>query len=395
MALFIALLSLLGIGYVRQTQRETQFHSLQSASTTVLNLQARAIEDGYFSWTALQNKVESGDLSEAEKMAADIQSTYPFVSSIRLLRDAPPPTGFSITGSGSSFVLDFSLKDDQAEVVLPGWKASVAIDAQALFDSLRSQERLVVDQEHGRELAYSVKARFENPLFRPLDYLLALIITAGILFPLMTYFSRQHLFFYESKGLESIIFLFEQTERLSANHSRQVAALSVFLGKKLGYSPHRLRKLYTAALLHDIGKISIPTSILLKEGPLTKSEQAVVQSHPILSARILKNFKELSHLSEIVLCHHERMDGSGYPEGRAGKDIPEESRIIAVVDVFEALTGDRPYREPLSFKEALVALEKMPLDQRLVATFEAEFNGFEEYRPPRWVMTYDRTLKNA
>jgi HD-GYP domain-containing protein (c-di-GMP phosphodiesterase class II) len=252
-----------------------------------------------------------------------------------------------------------------------------------------------VDPSHGQNLVYSLKAGFERSLLSWMDYLIVVLAAIGLIFPISILLWRRNLYFYESKGLESIIFLFEQTEKLSANHSRQVAALAAFVGEKLGYSQSRLRNLYTAALLHDIGKVSIPSNILLKEGPLTESELAVVKTHPIISARILKNFKELSHLSAAVLYHHERMDGTGYPEGLKGQEIPEEARIIAVVDVFEALTGDRPYREPICVKEAMTLLRDMALDKRIVAILEAEFHEFKDYRPPKWVVAYDRTLKKA
>ena len=201
---------------------------------------------------------------------------------------------------------------------------------------------------------------------------------------------RNNIYFYESKGLESIIFLFEQTEKVSSNHSRRVAVMALFLGEKIGLKGRNLRNLYTAALLHDIGKISVPTSILLKDEALTKSEQQAVMAHPIVSARILKNFRELSHLSHIVLYHHERLDGSGYPEGLKGEAIPEESRIIAVVDVFEALVGDRPYRDPLGSLDAFAILRSMPLDQRLVEILASQFHTFKEFRAPKWVVSYDR-----
>jgi len=161
----------------------------------------------------------------------------------------------------------------------------------------------------------------------------------------------------------------------------------------LGYTGRRLRNLYTAALLHDIGKISVPSTILLKDQALTKTEQQAIMAHPIISARILKNFKELAHLSQIVLYHHERIDGSGYPEGLAGDEIPEESRIIAVVDVFEALVGERPYRAPLSPDDAFATLRAMPVDQNLVAILEHEYEGFQMYRAPHWVVSYDRILE--
>jgi HD-GYP domain-containing protein (c-di-GMP phosphodiesterase class II) len=293
-------------------------------------------------------------------------------------------------GLNDEIQLIFSIKDDFGVEALPGWRAVVSLDAQGIIDALRSESKIIIDQENGQELAYSLKAGFEDPLLDWIDLSLIVVVTFAICFPISVWLWRNNIYFYESKGLESIIFLFEQTEKVSSNHSRRVAAMALFLGEKIGLKGRNLRNLYTAALLHDIGKISVPTSILLKDEALTKSEQQAVMAHPIVSARILKNFRELSHLSHFVLYHHERLDGSGYPEGLKGEAIPEESRIIAVVDVFEALVGDRPYRDPLGSLDAFAILRSMPLDQRLVEILASQFHTFKEFRAPKWVVSYDR-----
>ena len=129
-------------------------------------------------------------------------------------------------------------------------------------------------------------------------------------------------------------------------------------GQRIGIKRKELKDLRIAALLHDIGKISIPKSILNKQGPLTKDEFEIVKKHPIYSAEIIDNFEELSHLSEYILHHHERMDGSGYPSRLKGYEIPLFCRIIAIADIFEALIGERPYRDPISPEDAVRLMER-------------------------------------
>jgi HD-GYP domain-containing protein (c-di-GMP phosphodiesterase class II) len=388
--ILMAFLSLISLKAIRTSQRETQFKAVSKALSVMLSLQASAINDGYFSWSEVQDLVAKGDFAVAAELLSDIANVYPFVNNVSIAPGIIPEDPYEIVSSGKEINLDFSIKDDFGFEALPGFRATVSLDAQAILDALRSESKIVIDQDKGQELAYSIRARFEEPILDWLDFIFILVLTFAIGFPISMWLWRTNTYFYESKGLESIIFLFEQTEKLSSNHSRRVAALSLFLGEKLGYKGKRLRNLYTAALLHDIGKISVPTAILLKDEALTKQEQQAVMAHPIISARILKNFRELSHLSQIVLYHHERFDGTGYPEGLKGIAIPEESRIIAVVDVYEALVGDRPYRKPLSFLDAFEILRSMPLDQRLVEVLAKEFHTFKDFRAPKWVVSYDR-----
>jgi putative nucleotidyltransferase with HDIG domain len=175
---------------------------------------------------------------------------------------------------------------------------------------------------------------------------------------------------------------------VSASHSRNVAIFALFVGKKLGFKGKRLKNLYVAALLHDIGKIGVSTSIVTKTGKLDSKEFAQMKQHPVISARILRSFKEFEHLSNIVLHHHEREDGSGYPDGLKGKEIPLESKIIAVVDVFEALVGERPYRNPIHPSSAFEKMKQMPLDQRIVNVLIEHYGELGTFKPPRWVLSY-------
>ncbi|MFA5852537.1 MAG: HD-GYP domain-containing protein [Spirochaetales bacterium] len=391
--LLMSAICIAGITAIRLSQRDTQFKATQIGLKMMLQIQASALNDGYFSWTELQNLVKKNDLPGARDQLQEIYDLYPFIEEIDIQPGDPPQSAYEITGSNSSLRMRFGLKDDFGGSPLPGWEAVATINAQRLLDALQSESKLVIDPISGHELAFSIMASYKDPLLNWLDYLLIVSVTIAVGYAVSAWLWRRNIYFYETKGLESIIFLFEQTEHVSANHSRRVAALTMFMGERMGYKGRRLRNLYTAALLHDIGKISVPSSLLLKEGPLTKQEQQAVAAHPIISARILKNFKELSHLSSIVLYHHERMDGSGYPEGLTGKEIPEESRIIAVVDVFEALVGDRPYRNPVEPAEAFSMMRSMPLDQLIVELLSNSYAKFKKFQAPKWVIAYHHNLE--
>jgi len=389
-------MSLVVIGVIvglEVSRRESQFRSMQVGIRTILELQAAALNDGYFSWSEVQDLVRDNELQKANALLVDILDIYPLIDDVTVQPGELPEEPFEVTGSNSSVRLRFSIKDDFGFNPLPGWAAVVTMDAQKLLDTMRADSRLAITPVMGRDIGYNIMVRFVDPLLGFLDYIVIVAVTVSFGFLVSTWIWRRSIYFYETKGLESIIFLFEQTELLSANHSRRVAALSIFLGQLLGYKGRRLRDLYIAALLHDIGKISVPSSLLLKEGPLTGNEQQALSSHPIISARILKNFKELNHLSTMVLYHHERMDGSGYPEGLTGDQIPEQARIIAVVDVFEALVGERPYRESISPENAFAMMRRMPLDQEKVEALASSYHGFESFQAPRFVLSYQPRLE--
>jgi diguanylate cyclase (GGDEF)-like protein/putative nucleotidyltransferase with HDIG domain len=140
-------------------------------------------------------------------------------------------------------------------------------------------------------------------------------------------------------------------------HSQYVTRYAVLISKELGLPEERINLIKKASLLHDIGKIGIPDAILMKPFSLTKSEYKTIQTHSTLGASILEKAHSLNHLSTIVRHHHERYDGTGYPDRISGKDIPLESRIIAVADAIEAMASDRPYRKALSFESILEELK--------------------------------------
>ena len=165
--------------------------------------------------------------------------------------------------------------------------------------------------------------------------------------------------------------LFEKSQREKV-HSDRVSALAYELGKSAGLDESRLNMIKTAAVLHDIGKINIPLTILDKPDKLLDEEYSQIKNHALIGYRILASVKEYQDIAEIVLSHHERVDGMGYPQGIVKDQIPIESRIITICDTYDAMTHDRPYRKALSKEEAiqeLIDFSNRQFDAELVKKF--------------------------
>jgi HD-GYP domain-containing protein (c-di-GMP phosphodiesterase class II)/putative methionine-R-sulfoxide reductase with GAF domain len=153
--------------------------------------------------------------------------------------------------------------------------------------------------------------------------------------------------------VEALANALEANDEYTSTHARWITDLSLRVGRELGLEERALKCLELGALLHDIGKIGIPSDVLAKPGRLTAAERTLVQTHPELGERIIAPIDRLQVVRPIVRHCHERWDGRGYPDGVAGEDIPLESRIIFVCDAYHAMTTDRPYRRRLSHREAV------------------------------------------
>jgi putative nucleotidyltransferase with HDIG domain len=159
----------------------------------------------------------------------------------------------------------------------------------------------------------------------------------------------------------------------TAGHSERVMQLSLQIAKTMGFSADQVTDMHRAALLHDIGKIAIPASILDKKEPLTDEEFAQIRTHPSIGARILDPLAAFQRLIPVVEQHHERFDGKGYPKGLAGEEIHPAARIMAVADSFDAMVSDRPYRKgmPLTKVRSIIQQESgRQFDPKVVSAFE-------------------------
>jgi response regulator RpfG family c-di-GMP phosphodiesterase len=174
-------------------------------------------------------------------------------------------------------------------------------------------------------------------------------------------------------------------DRETEGHTQRVTELTVRLARRMGIGGEELTHIRRGALLHDIGKMGVPDRILLKPDELADDEWTVMRQHPVYAYRLLSPIRHLRQALDIPYCHHERWDGSGYPRGLAGEEIPRAARIFAVADVWDALTSDRPYRPAWSATQALAHIEEhagVQFDPRVVEVFLSMAAEGKLPRPP-------------
>jgi diguanylate cyclase (GGDEF)-like protein/putative nucleotidyltransferase with HDIG domain len=172
--------------------------------------------------------------------------------------------------------------------------------------------------------------------------------------------------------LEAMLTAVDNKDRYTRRHSIEVTEYALALAAALGLSESTLRVLRAAGLLHDVGKIAIPDRILRKPGRLTEAEYEVVKSHPSMGASLISSMPDLNEINVAVLSHHERFDGTGYPQGLVGAEIPLLARVLAIADAYSAMTTDRPYRKALTHEEAaveLTACSGTQFDPEIVSVF--------------------------
>ena len=160
------------------------------------------------------------------------------------------------------------------------------------------------------------------------------------------------------KIVNALIAAIEVWDPYTAGHQKRVATLALAIAREMGFNRRRLDILRIAAILHDIGKINLPSEILCKPGKLADCEFNLIKIHSEAGYDILKKIDFPAIVADIVYQHHEKMDGSGYPRGLKGNDILLEARILNVADVVEAISSNRPYRPALGVNEALREIEE-------------------------------------
>ena len=172
----------------------------------------------------------------------------------------------------------------------------------------------------------------------------------------------------------------EAKDDYTACHGSDVAGLAERVALRMGLDAKRAREVHYAAMLHDVGKIAVPSEILCKQGPLTEEEWVVMRSHTVVGAELVERIDAFAHLAPAVRASHERIDGTGYPDGLAGEEIPLSARIVAACDTYDAIVTDRPYRAartPLQARHELLRVAGTQLDGHVVEVLLEELAAEE------------------
>jgi putative two-component system response regulator len=272
--------------------------------------------------------------------------------------------------------------DDEPEVVLTDISmpegSGVAL-VRELHASWPDVATLVVTGSDDREVASeALDAGAFGYLIKPYDESELLIAVEGALRRRqLALQDRDDRYRLEADTVERLARAVESRDAGTAEHVDRMSELAGRLARRIGWTDDHAEMLRLACVLHDVGKVGIPDGILRKPGALTAGERAVVETHPTIGHAILAGAKSslLRLADEVAWTHHERVDGTGYPRGLAGAEIPLAGRVAAVADVFDALTSDRPYRNAVSRAEALAAIAADPGFDRAVVAALAEIVG--------------------
>lgn len=370
--------SLYGFYRLKSHDFSMYIESIQHSSQIIVEQTANIVSYGFFQWDQMRHAIATDNIQFYQEQFDKIKELEPkYIEAVTIQKEALNfEQMYQIAKQGDALAIQFRIFDDLGQNPLEGVYVLAEFNYKKLLSQLDSRHVLrIADRGYPLPFGFNVAA---SKSLLGIGHYLSAISVALLVVLLMTTFEQQSIRnHYHEDGLYRIISLFERKDSYTANHSRKVALISEFIGKKAGLRGAALRNLTIAALLHDIGKIGVPEHIIDKQDKLTDEEFKIMKKHVNLGAEIFRLYPEISHLSDIVLHHHERIDGSGYPEGLKGDEIPFAARIIAIADVYEALTADRPYRKAMSPEQAVRTMASMHLDPMLLEIVKNDFQELE------------------
>lgn len=262
---------------------------------------------------------------------------------------------------------------------------------RSFFLTLKSYLRGTI----GNQFVSALIGLFIYSVYLNLGTFAVLFISAFLLIARYSFKIHQEAKHFYLQVVRMLTTVMEARDPYTSGHSTRVADLALLIGQELKLNPDAIETLHNAALLHDIGKMGIKESILLKPGPLSATERQTMNDHPVTGYYILQRAPALHEIAKVIYHHHERYDGTGYPDGLKGEKIPLLSRIITIADAFDAMTSDRPYRPAMTKAEALEQMGRVKgkhFDPELLEIFA---KCLEHHDPPRGSVVIDEASKEA
>lgn len=369
---------LINLVYFRSIQN-LKFESELNRSCQVLEVcldgLMRSISTGYLQWDDFYEALFLSNDEFIRENLSYIEKDFPYIKKAEVL-DRPnwmvSEGLYYKKAEDNRLLIYFNVWDSKVEKVVERQIVRVEIDLPELVQSLGISRYFIPDSRGDVEI---LGVRFKSliPYLKPYQILFSLVfgVLVALLFGLIvTYYGERMT---KIKLLEKISLIMEEKDPYTRDHSKNVTLISLFLADRLNLSKRDKELLKEASLLHDIGKIGISDEILNKKGKLSHEEFEIVKRHPEIAFKILSDINGVETIAKIIRHHHEKMDGSGYPDGLREEEIPFLSRVIAVADIFDALISDRPYRSALSPEEAIKVMEGMPLDERVFKVLKENY----------------------
>lgn len=345
----------------------------------------------------LTTRISAKELSTLLKVSSSLASTMDLIEVLQIAIESA--TGLLGLNTGAIYTLEngelflgattpplpahfsdelrFAKLDDHPHInKVVSTKAPVYLD-DARKAPISTAEKMVVDSRHLVSILYFplllkedvigvfIVGTTDKPrLFAPneigLCYILSFQVSLAIANS-MLYKKAQQSFVDLSRAYEATLEgwsrVLDMRDHITEEHTHRVVELTVALASRMGIPDSDLGHVRRGALMHDIGKMAIPDEVLQKPGALSDAEQEIMQTHPEKARQLLARIDYLSPAMDIPYCHHEKWDGSGYPRGLKGEEIPLAARIFAIIDVFDALTSDRPYRKAWKKEDALAYIK--------------------------------------
>jgi putative nucleotidyltransferase with HDIG domain len=363
--------------YKINTDRINEIEDLMENSLyTFIENSADGVSTGYFEWDDMYEAIINEDLDFIDNYERDITSTFALSGALTLIdKSFDGSYSYSIYSQNGISYVEIGIFDSFAEKFLTDKMVRIAFSPMAIFEESMDNSSFnfgvkIVDSDtiEGIQVINN-----EEPL-NFFHYISAISIALFSVLIIQTFYQFSIQSHYEIEGLANIVMLLSKKDTYTAEHSKGVAELAVLIASKLGMRKNQQKLLNKAGHLHDIGKIGISESILNKSGKLLPEEYEEIKKHSLIGYEIVSQFPNLKEVALIVKHHHEMMDGSGYPDGLKGDEIPFNAQILNVADIFNALTTDRPYRKGFEQDIALEMMTQMPLNQDLVAILKDHFS---------------------